>query len=41
VTRGAWPSGVDGRAFGPRVTAIVAWLAGSFGLSRRDIVDLL
>jgi transposase len=41
VTRGAWPAGVDGRAFGPRVTAMVAWLAGSFGLSHRDIVDLL
>jgi transposase len=41
VTRGAWPSGVDGRAFGPRVTAMVAWRAGSFGLSHRDIVDLL
>jgi len=41
VTRGTWPAGVDGRAFGPRVTAMVAWLAGSFGLSHRDIVDLL
>jgi transposase len=41
ATRGAWPAGVDGRAFGPRVTAMVAWLAGSFGLSHRDIVDLL
>jgi transposase len=41
VTRGAWPAGVDGRAFGPRVTALVAWLAGSFGLSHRDIVELL
>ena len=38
TTRGAWPAGVDGRAFGPRVPAMVAWLAGSFGLSHRDVV---
>lgn len=34
------PAGVPRTCFGPRLQAIVAWLVGVFGLSRRELVRL-
>jgi transposase len=40
-TRGALPAGVPRRAFGPRLTAVVALLSGRYRLSRREVRRLL
>ena len=41
MTRGTLPEGIDGKAFGPRLTAMVGYLAGAYGMSHRNIVGLL
>jgi transposase len=40
-TRGELPKGVPAGAFGPTVVAVVTLLLGVYGLSRRDVADLL
>jgi transposase len=40
-TRGDLPAGVSRRAFGPRLTAVVALLGGRYRLSRREVRQLL
>lgn len=41
TTKATFPKGVSHRSFGPRLTAFVAWLAGKFHLSHRDITEVL
>jgi transposase len=41
TTKGEFPLGISYRTFGPRLTAMVGWLAGKFHLSHRDLVEIL
>ena len=41
VTRAAWPDGVTGRAYGPRVQATAALCTGAYRLSKRTTQQLL
>jgi transposase len=40
-TSSAWPQDMPTGSFGPRTQAMVAYLGGRFGLSHRDIVELM
>jgi transposase len=41
LTRAPMPQGVAGKHFGPRLTGLVAVLAGHYRMSRRSVTDLL
>lgn len=41
ATLAALPSGVPRTCYGPRLQAVVAWLVGVFGLSRREVVRVV
>ena len=40
-TSGEWPQGMPSGSFGPRTQAMVSYLGGRFGLSQRDIPELM
>jgi transposase len=40
-SRGQWPAELPAGSFGPRVQAITGYLSGRFGVSRRDIQEML
>lgn len=40
-TRGSWPEEMPEGSFGPRTQAMVGYLGGRFGMSDRDVVELM
>jgi transposase len=40
-TSGSWPQGMPSGSFGPRTQAMVGYLGGRFGLSKRDIAEAM